>query len=63
MSGWSLPTRKDFAWALALTFMGCALGLVLNAYIYSSSPFNVRGINLKLALGLDNSPAQAGNEP
>ena len=51
-SGLSLPTRRDWLWTLSLCLLGALLGLGLNAV-------SGHGINLSIALGLDEPAAAA----
>lgn len=51
----SLPTRRDWLWAFAFCLLGALLGLGLNAV-------TGRGINLTIALGLDQPAAAAPAE-
>lgn len=51
MNGFSLPTKKDWAWVLGLVLAGCLLGLLIN----TASP---KGINLRIALGIPEAGAQ-----
>lgn len=51
-----LPTKKDWIWVLGLIVLGGALGFGLNAL----SPV---GINLSIALDLDNPPPAPAASP
>jgi hypothetical protein len=54
-TGLSLPTRQDWLWTFALCILGALLGLGLNAV-------TGKGINLTIALGLDQPAASAPAE-
>ncbi|MGH7442421.1 MAG: hypothetical protein ACREKE_07095 [bacterium] len=55
-----LPSKKDWAWVVALVLIGGALGFAMNAV-------SGVGINLRIALNLDAPPAgaaaPAGEQP
>ena len=51
-----LPSKKDWAWVLALIVLGAALGFGVNALADPGV-----GINLQIALDLNPPPASAQN--